>query len=96
MQINNNGLQSLLQLEKRLEESTKKLAQLNHENDSNTKHNKNSNPQKHSLQDEDIEPVKETPTNPYEERNITLAYNVDKTGIHVQNKAAQTLIDIKV
>lgn len=93
MQVNNSNINSMIQLEKRLEESAKALSQLTLNNDqSNEKNELSSNDNKNDepiLNDTDIaqEMVKQI--------EIPLAYNANAEVISTQNSFTRTLLDIK-
>jgi len=92
MQVNNN-LNSMIQLEKRLEESANALAKLNKNNNENNSENKKqlSSEEKpnNNLRDTDI--VQEI----VQQIEIPIAYNANAEVISTQNSISRTLLDIK-
>jgi len=92
MQVNNN-LNSMIQLEKRLEESANALAKLNKNNNENNSENKKqlSSEEKpnNNLRDSDI--VQEI----VQQIEIPIAYNANAEVISTQNSISRTLLDIK-
>ena len=92
MQVNNN-LNSIIQLEKRLEESANALAKLNKNNNENNSENKKqlSSEEKpnNNLRDTDI--VQEI----VQQIEIPIAYNANAEVISTQNSISRTLLDIK-
>lgn len=95
MQVNNSNINSMIQLEKRLEESASALSKLTLNNEQPNDKNKNelsSNESKNNepiLNDTDIvhEMVKQI--------EIPLAYNANAEVISTQNSVTRTLLDIK-
>lgn len=97
MHINSN-LNSLVQLEKKLEESTRELARLNQNGDETSTKQKNSGENlstKHEKNDKDSSSTddKEQQTKRDE---IPLSYSVDHNVVSVQSSAKQTVLDIVV
>ena len=96
MQLNNN-LNSLIQLEKKLEERTQALAKLNQNgNEASTKQQKNikqdvSSNEKDKSNLNDTDPNEET----VEQVEIPIAYSVNANVVSVQKSAHQTILDIK-
>lgn len=94
MQVD-SSINSLLNLEKKLEESTKKLAKLT-SNDGNTstkyKQTQTNQDSSDNANSKESDLTKEM----VEQIQIPIAYSVNAKGISVQNAIAQTIIDIKV
>ncbi|MBD3841529.1 MAG: hypothetical protein IE909_06530 [Campylobacterales bacterium] len=94
-----SSLNNLIQLEKKLEESTKKLAKLNKDgDDASTKQHRSTSNQHHKIhedldssqadtENQDLNPAPQT---------IPIAYSVNSNKIFVQNTSIQSVLDIKV
>ena len=95
MQVNNSNINSMIQLEKRLEESAKALSKLTLENDQANDPSKNEMSSNESQNNETM--VKDT--NIVQEMvsqiEIPLAYNANAEVISTQNSVTRTLLDIK-
>ena len=92
MQVDSN-LNSLMQLEKKLEQSTKELAKLN-KNDTQSS-NQEKNIKKDTKQQEEHRSNGQEPAKIKSGQTIPIAYSIDQNGISVQNMENQTVIDIK-
>jgi len=95
MQVNNNNINSVIQLEKRLEESAKELSKLTLDNDqSNDKDNNelsSKNKQNNEVKLNDTNIVQEI----VKQIEIPLAYNAKAEVISMQNSVTRNLLDIK-
>jgi len=95
MQVNNNNINSMIQLEKRLEESAKELSKLTLDNDqSNDKDNNelsSKNKQNNEVKLNDTNIVQEI----VKQIEIPLAYNAKAEVISMQNSVTRNLLDIK-
>lgn len=93
MQVNNNNLNSMIQLEKKLEESANALAKLNLNNEELDNKNKNNlaSAEKNETELKDTDIVQEM----IKQIEIPLAYNANAEVISTQNSVARTLLDIK-
>ena len=93
MQINSN-INSMIQLEKKLEESASALAKLNISNDQTGDKHDNSFTKKEPIIQE--EPSNTTITDEVVKQiEIPIAYSVNANVISVQNTLHQTVLDIK-
>lgn len=98
MQISSN-LNSLMQLEKRLEESTEELAKLTRKEESgNNQEEKNIQQDLKDNNSKEQQPEQEKITEdvPVYNRDIALAYSVDHNVVSVQTTEHQSVLDIKV
>lgn len=96
MQVNSNNLNTMMQLEERLEKSAKALSKLNLNNEE-TSDNKQKDISKdghHNSNEQINEPdiVKEM----IKQIEIPIAYTANAEVISVQNSMHETLLDIKV
>ena len=94
MQVSNNNINSMIQLEKRLEESASALSKLNSDSKESNENNKkelssNENNDDKTMQDTDL--VKEM----VKQIEIPLAYNANAEVISTQDSVTRTLLDIK-
>ena len=94
MQVSNNNINSMIQLEKRLEESASALSKLNAESKDSNENNKkelslNEKNDNKTIQDTDLvqEMVKQI--------EIPIAYNANAEVISTQDSVTRTLLDIK-
>ncbi len=94
MNINNN-LNSMIQLEKQLEESTAKLAKLN--NTSANAHDNGTNLENNQAKQDKIEPQEEVnlANEIVKQIELPIAYSVNANVVSVQNATHQALLDIK-
>lgn len=96
MQVNSN-INSLIQLEKKLEESTNKLAKLT-QNGGHASQNEqselkqNTTPNKHVPEQNEVNLTEEIIEQQVE---IPIAYSVNANVVSVQNTTQQTVLDIK-
>ena len=92
MQVNSN-LNSMIQLEKRLEESANALAKLNKNNNENNNETKKqlSSEEKPNNNLKDTDLVQEI----VQQIEIPIAYNANAEVISTQNSISRTLLDIK-
>lgn len=94
MQVNNNNINSMIQLEKRLEESASALSKLSADSQESNKNNKK------ELSSEDNSPSN-TPNDSdmkqemVKQIEIPLAYNANAEVISTQDSVQRTLLDIK-
>jgi len=98
MQVSSN-INSLLQLEKKLEESTKKLANLNNLDSDGTNTNEQKSTNKNSveiLEKKDIKDDSDNIEDVLDKTPMPLAYSFDSNVVSVYNSAAKTILDIKV
>lgn len=98
MQVSSN-INSLLQLEKKLEESTKKLANLNKLDSNGTNTSDHKSRSKNSveiLENQDIQDESDNIEDIVEKTPMPLAYSFDSKVVSVYNSAAKTVLDIKV
>lgn len=99
MQVSSN-INSLLQLEKKLEESTKKLANLNNLDSDGANTNERKSASKSSVEILEEKSLDDN-TNLDKEEDVLdkspmpLAYSVDSNKVSIYNSAAQTVLDIK-
>lgn len=95
MQID-SSINSLLKLEKQLEQSTQKLAKLNKDTKDSTT-NEQTNTKNHSNTSDnesfDEQPKEQTYSQP--KTPMPLGYGIDNNKVSVFNTAHQTLLDIK-
>lgn len=95
MQVNNNNINSMIQLEKRLEESANALSKLSLNNeqssDTNKKELSSSENQNNETALKDTDVVQEM----VKQIEIPLAYNANAEVISTQNSVTRTLLDIK-
>lgn len=95
MQVNNNNINSMIQLEKRLEESANALSKLSLNNeqssDTNKKELSSSENQNNETVLKDTDVVQEM----VKQIEIPLAYNANAEVISTQNSVTRTLLDIK-
>ena len=95
MQVNNNNLNSMMQLEERLEKSAKALSKLSLNNEE-TEHKKQKDVNHESHQNieqpKDIDIAQEL----IKQVTIPIAYTANAEVISVQNSIQKTLLDIKV
>lgn len=94
MQVNNNNLNAMMQLEKKLEQSAKELAKLNLNNEQT-----NQNKQK-PMQQETAKKAEATPEVDVTKEMVTqvvvpLAYTANAEVISMQDSVHKTLLDIK-
>ena len=94
MQVNNN-INSMVQLEKRLEESASALLKLNTTNSETDENNNQNLDKKPSAQLHDLEQVNIT-EEIVQQIQIPIAYSVNANVISVQNATQKTILDIKV
>ncbi|MEA3498124.1 MAG: hypothetical protein U9R16_03595 [Campylobacterota bacterium] len=93
MQVN-NSLNSMLQLEKKLEKSANELAKLNNTtSEDEKKHQYNSNKKELAQANDSVD--KNVEDESVQQREIPIAYSVNSNGISVQNTAQQTILDIR-
>ena len=95
MQVNNSNINTMLQLEKKLEESAAALTKLNqNSNDTDTNHQKNVAKQLQQEEDgiKEIDIAEEM----VKQVEIPIAYSVNANVISVQNSIHQAVLDIKV
>ena len=94
MQVNNNNLNAMMQLEKRLEQSAEALSKLNLNNEE-TKHQeeKDMKPKESLIQqnDNDVDIIQEI----VKQIEIPIAYTANAEVISIQNSTQKTLLDIK-
>ncbi|MEA3354099.1 MAG: hypothetical protein U9Q33_09820 [Campylobacterota bacterium] len=97
MQVNSN-ISSMLQLEKKLEQSASALSKLNlNSEDSSAKQQKNVRHNSSHSQDDNNKESNEKQQNPYAQQQTALAYSVNSGNVvSVQNSIQHTTIDIKV
>ncbi len=95
MQVNNNNLNSMMQLEERLEQSAKALSKLSLNNEeAEHKKQKDVKHESHQTieQPKDIDIAEEL----IKQVTIPIAYTANAEVISVQNSIHETLLDIKV
>ena len=90
MQVNTN-INSMIQLEKRLEKSASELSKLNLGSENNTEKNKELPSDEKVLPREDVNLVEEM----VKQIEIPIAYNANAEVISTQNSMHRTLLDIK-
>ncbi len=90
MQVNTN-INSMIQLEKRLEKSASELSKLNLGSENNTEKNKELPSDEKVLPKEDVNLVEEM----VKQIEIPIAYNANAEVISTQNSMHRTLLDIK-
>jgi len=94
MQVNNNNLNAMMQLEKRLEQSAEALSKLNLNNEE-TKHQeqKDVKPKENVIQqnDNEVDITQEI----VKQIEIPIAYTANAEVISIQNSIQKTLLDIK-
>jgi len=97
MQVNNNNINTMLQLEKKLEESAVALTKLNqNSNDTNTEHQKHIAKQLPPQQEEENMQEVDITEEITKQIEIPIAYSVNANVISVQNAVHQAVLDIKV
>ena len=95
MQVNNSNINTMLQLEKKLEESAVALTKLNqNSNETDTKQQRNVAKQlpQEDESPKDVDIVEEM----VKQIEIPIAYSVNANVISVQNSVHQSVLDIKV
>ena len=93
MNINNN-LNSMMQLEKKLEQSAAALAKLNTSTDESDTKERKEILKKHITEDPEEKELSQ-PEVYIKQAQMPIAYSVNANVISVQNRAEQTTLDIK-
>lgn len=93
MQVDSN-LNSLIQLEKKLEQSTKELEKLN-SNNTQTNNDQEKNIKKDTKQNQEDHKTPKQEEKVMKNTQIPIAYSIGQNGISVQNTSNESIVDIK-
>jgi len=94
MQVNNNNLNAMMQMEKKLEQSANALAKLNLNNEE-AKQNQQKNLQKETTPNQEVSNEVDITQEIVKQIEIPIAYTANAEVISVQNSISKTLLDIK-